>query len=109
MYRPDKFASAYKTEGGDALWAFLNRDDNILRMETASYLARPAIEPLAPGLLREFDARITQRRIKQMIGHMVRQIMEKRGYHLQQSNVRITRKGNFFTSGSRYVLPEEPV
>jgi hypothetical protein len=106
LYRPDKFASTYNTEGGLAIWAFLNRDVNITRMETASYLARPAIEPLAPYLLKAFGTRITHRRIKQMMGHMVRQIMESHGYHLKQSNVRITRKGNFFASASRYVLPE---
>jgi len=109
MYRPDIFAAIYKAENGPAIWDFLNQDINLTRMETASYLARPAVEPLAPFLLNEFDARITQLRVKQMIGHMARQIMEKRGYHLQQSNVRITRRGNFFASGSRYVLPEEPV
>lgn len=107
MYRPDRFASTYQAEDGAALWAFLNRDINVTRMQTASYLARPAIEPVAPFLLDAFDARITQLRVKQMIGHMVRQIMEKRGYRLQQSNVRITRRGNIFSSGSRYVPPGE--
>lgn len=107
MYRPDKFASTFKAEGGRVIWDFLNKDISITRMETASYLLRPAIEPLAPYLLNEFGAGIAARRMKQMVGHMVRQIMENRGYRLQQSNVRITRKGNFFASGSRYVLLEE--
>jgi len=107
MYRPDKFASTFKTQNGPAIWDFLNKGINVTRMETASYLARPAIEPLSPFLLKEFGAVVTQLRIKQMMGHMARQIMEKRGYRLQQSNVRIVRKGNFFASASRYVLPED--
>ena len=105
-YRPDRFTATHARENGDALWSFLNRGDIIVRMETASYLARPAVEPLAPLLLREFGGEVAQRRIKQMIGHMVRQIMERRGYRLCHSNVRIARRGNIFASGSRYALPD---
>lgn len=106
MYRPDRFARTYATERGHALWNFLNRQDNVMRMETASYLLRPAVEPLAPHLLREFGGEVTQRRIKQMIGHMARQILEARGFRLHQSGVKIRRRGNFFASGSRYIREE---
>lgn len=103
MYRPDKFVSTFHSQDGRAIWEFLNRDINTTRMETASYLSRPAIEPLASFLLTEFGARVAEKRIKQMMGHMVRQIMERRDYRLQQGNVRITRMDNFFASASRYV------
>ena len=106
MYRPDRFAQTYATDQGRALWAFLNRQDNVMRMETASYLLRPAVEPLAPHLLREFGGTVTQRRTKQMIGHMARQILEARGFALHQSGVKIRRTGNFFASGSRYIRKE---
>ena len=102
MYRPDKFKSTYETENGKAIWAFLMLEINITRMETATYLSRPAIEPLSPFLLASFGPEIRQNRIKQMMGHMVRQIMEQRGFYLQQGNVRITRRGNIFASASRY-------
>ena len=105
-YRPDKFTATYAQAQGKEIWAFLHRSENLLRMETASYLRRPAVEPLAPYLLSEFGAEVAQRRVKQMIGHMTRQIVEARGYHLKQSNVRITRRGNIFASGSRYEQPE---
>lgn len=106
QYRPDKFAQIYHHANGPALWAFLHRPDNLLRMETACYLRRPAVEPLGPILMAEFGASVGQTRIKQMIGHMVRQILEVKGYRLQHSAVRITRHGNLFFSGSRYDVPD---
>jgi hypothetical protein len=59
------------------------------------------VEPLAPGLLAEFDEGVADDRTKQYIGHAVRQIMEFCGYHLDRQGMRITRD-NLFTSGSRY-------
>jgi hypothetical protein len=43
-----------------------------------------------------------QDRVKQYIGHAVRQIMEACGYRLDRQGIRITRANNLFTSGSRY-------
>lgn len=102
IYRPDKFERLFHTHNGSPLWEFLKNPENILRMEVATYLGRPAIEPLSPALLGQFGAEITQTPLKQMIGHMVRQIMESRGFQLDRSGVRIKRPGNIFFSGSRY-------
>lgn len=101
-YNADRFRSTFETENGEEIWAFLNKHDNILRMETATYLSRPAIEPLSPVLLKEFGDKITEDRVKQMIGHMTRQIMERQGYRLDQNGVRITREENMFSRASRY-------
>jgi hypothetical protein len=106
MYRPDKFANTFKEENGQALWDFLNTPENLLRMTTASYLGRPAVEPLSPALLQRFGPSIKRTRLKQMIGHMVRQVLEARGYRLDRSTVKISRIGNIFASGSRYVKIE---
>ena len=88
---------------GQGLWAFLNEHDNLIRMETATYLERPAIEPLSPGLLLRFGDEVRQDRVKQMIGRMVRQILEPRGYRIDRQNVRIPEPANMFASGTRYV------
>nr|WP_306263365.1 hypothetical protein [Pararhizobium sp. IMCC3301] len=106
-YNPDRFNSTYETKNGEEIWAFLNEHDNIIRMETATYLARPAVEPLSPKLKAKFGDDITEDRVKQMIGHMVRQIMEKRGYHHDQNAVRISRALNIFTRASRYAPNKE--
>jgi hypothetical protein len=103
-YHPQVFAETYNTPPGNALWAFMNEAENIIRMETATYLGRPAVEPLSPLLLARFGDQIRADRIKQMIGHMARQVMERLGHRLDRNGVRITRKGNMFTSATRYVL-----
>lgn len=87
---------------GQGVWAFLNEHDNLIRMETASYLERPAVEPLSPGLLQRFGEEVRQDRAKQMIGRMVRQILEARGYRIDRQNVRIPAPANMFASGTRY-------
>ncbi len=102
MYKPDKFVNTFREENGQEIWELLNIPENVIRMETASYLSRPAVEPLSPFLLHRFGPSVKRDRIKQMIGHMARQIMEARGYRLDRSNVRIKRLGNMFASGSRY-------
>ena len=100
-YNPQQFRNIHETEFGQAIWQFLLQHDNAIRMQTATFLARPAVEPLAPGLLAEFKEDVREDRAKQYIGHAVRQIMESFGYHLDRQGVRIT-SGSLFTSGSRY-------
>jgi hypothetical protein len=80
-----------------ALWAFLMRPENIVRMETAASLERAAVEALSDPLIAEFGIEIDQREVKQVIGHMVKQIMESLGYETERT-LRITRPG-LFTSG----------
>lgn len=103
-YDPQNFRDLAETDLGVALWAFLKRSDNLVRMETATFLERAAVEPLAPGLLREFGPDVGQDRIKQLVGHMVRQIMDALGYDIDRPGLRITR-ASLFTSGARYRRP----
>lgn len=70
-------------------------------IETATYLRRPALQGVEPQLLSEFGDEIRGDRWKQLVGRMVRQIMERNGYSLDQSGVRI-RNGQLFTSAARY-------
>lgn len=100
-YDPRQFRNIHETEFGQAIWHFLLRRDNVIRMQTATYLDRAAVEPLADGLLAEFGVGVAEDRVKQYIGHAVRQIMEACGYHLDRQGMRITRD-NLFTSASRY-------
>jgi hypothetical protein len=102
-YDPQHFSDTFKTELGQSIWAYLNEPDNLVRMDTATYLGRPAVEPLSPGLQARFGAPAFEDRVKQATGHMIRQIMERQGFKLDRNGVRITTPGNRFTSGSRYV------
>ena len=53
-YRPAKFVSLYDSELGQRIWAFLTRDENVARLETASQLSKPAVEGIEEQLLAEF-------------------------------------------------------
>ena len=100
-YDPNKFRLFARMTFGQALWRFLKRPDNLVRMQTATYLKRPAVEPLSPGLLAEFGSKLGEDRIKQMIGHMVGQIMKAMGYELDAEGLRMTKPG-LFSTGARY-------
>ena len=51
MYNPGSFSDVFNTDLGRRLWAYLNEHDNIIRMDTATFLERPAAEPLSPACL----------------------------------------------------------
>lgn len=106
-YDVGRYSTTFANEGGEEIWEFLADPENLIRMETATYLSRPAIEPLSPFLLKRFGDRVRQDRIKQMMGHMVRQIMEGEGYVLQQGNVKISSANNIFSRASRYAGKNE--
>jgi hypothetical protein len=100
-YVPGNFILSAREPVGEALWEFLKRPETVVRMHTATDLERAAVEPLSAGLVAEFGPEIGEDRTKQMIGHMVRQIMEATGYELDRHGLRIARNG-LFTSGARY-------
>jgi hypothetical protein len=90
------------------LWDFLNQPDTLLRLDTATALDRPAVEAIEEPLLEKFGAKVLEDRIKQMIGHMVRQIMERRGYVIGVQNTKIT-NGAPFSRATKYRLPDDMV
>lgn len=96
------FLDIADTPEGRAVWQFLNEKDSLIRLETATYLGRPALEGIQEQLLGQFGDDIRADRWKQMMGRMTRQIMEHHGYGLDQTGVRI-RVGNLFTSAARYI------
>ncbi|MCA9565060.1 MAG: hypothetical protein KC561_16295 [Myxococcales bacterium] len=104
-YESKQFSDIADSPLGKRLWDFLNEHDNIIRAETATYLGRPAVEPLGPILVQqfpEFGKGTIEDRIKQTIGHMTRQILEERGYTVDRQGVRIKRDDNPFVSATRY-------
>jgi hypothetical protein len=103
-YNPDKFASLYETELGQRIWAFLTEDENVARLETASQLGKPAVEGIEEHLLAEFREEVLADRVKQMVGHMVRQILEQRDWVLDQADVKV--QSVPFTKAARYRRPD---
>ena len=101
-YIPEQFASLAHSNLGKRLWAFLLEPQTIVRLETATALERPAVEGIEEQILQRFDADVMEDRVKQMIGHMTRQIMESHGYVVAQGGVRMT-NGAPFSRATRYV------
>ena len=106
-YDPWRFTDLAETDLGRDLWKFLNDRDNVLRMETASEVGCPAVAALATRLVTTFGDEVRPARVKQMIGHMTRQVMEHRGFVLDSQNVRV-RVGDLFSRASRYKRYEAP-
>ena len=103
-YNPEKFASLYETELGQRIWAFLTQAENVARLETASQLGKPAVEGIEEQLLEEFREDILADRVKQMVGHMVRQILEQRDWVLDQTDVKV--QSVPFSKAARYRRPD---
>lgn len=103
-YNPDKFASLYASAIGQRLWAFLTGPEIIARLETASELSKPAVQGIEEQLLEEFHEDVLAHRVKQMIGHMVRQIMEQRDWVLDQTGVKV--QSVPFSKATRYRRPD---
>lgn len=99
-YSPGSFARIADTVVGRGLWAFLLDEQNIRAMEVATDLGAPAVAGLEEGLLRTFGEDVLDDRTKQMIGHMVRQVMERRGFVVDQMEVRMNSVP--FAKGTRY-------
>jgi hypothetical protein len=104
QYEPGVFAQLYESQLGQEIWALLNKKETIASLETASRLGKPAVEGIEEQLLEGFGAEVLADRVKQMIGHMVRQILEHRGWILDQSEVRVSSVP--FIKATRYRQPD---
>lgn len=98
--RPWHFAQLFGEPRGQRLWATLNTPEYVSCLETATALHQPAVKGIEEPLLRDFGADVIEDRFKQMIGHMVRQIMERHGYEVAQQKVKIDSIP--FYAGTRY-------
>jgi len=101
-YHTGIYSKLYSTDLGQEIWQFLTKEENLIRMETASDVGKPAVEGVIRQLGGAFGDKLNDLRIKQMIGHMIRQIMENDGYRLDAQNVKVS-KGILFNKSSRYV------
>ena len=99
-YNPEKFASLSESDIGQRICSFLTKPATIARLETASELGKPAVKGIEEQLLEEFREDVLVDRVKQMVGHMVRQILEQRDWVLDQSDVKV--QSVPFSKAARY-------
>jgi hypothetical protein len=102
VYDAGRFSDVANTPLGRRLWSFLQQPENVLRLEVASELRHPAVEGIAERLVEEFGEEVRPDRVKQVVGHMVRQVLESRGFTLDAQGLRTRFGGGLFTRGSRY-------
>ena len=102
-FNPGPFSDVFDTDLGRELWDFLTRESTIKLMEDASDRGRPAVEPLQEPLLEQFGQAVEESRIKQMIGRMIRQVLERPGsdYELASDAIAVKDK-KLVTRGARY-------
>jgi hypothetical protein len=105
-YKPETFASLYESDVGQRLWTFLILPETIALLETTSELGKPAVEGIEEQLLEAFRDEILADRVEQMIRHIVRQIMEHRGWVLDRSEVKV--QSMPFTKAPAIVGPTGP-
>lgn len=108
---PESFADVYNGPMGAAYWDFLTRPEHVLLMEGATFLKQPAIAVLGPRLVQQFGPDLgapkagkTTDRIKQVLGHMVKDVLASLGYKIEQRSVPVDRFGTIFTTATRYTL-----
>jgi hypothetical protein len=103
-YDAGHFSGLAATRLGSELWPFLSSEPAIRAMETASDLGHPALAGVEEDLIRRFEAAVLEDRTKQMIGHMVKQIMKHCGYVVDQNDVKMNSVP--FSKATRYRRPE---
>jgi hypothetical protein len=99
-YAAGSFKALAETKLGQQLWKFVNREEIVARLDTATDLGSPAVAGIEEPLLSEFGVGVLDDRTKQMIGHMVRQVMDAEGYEVEKQNVKIS--SALFSKGTRY-------
>lgn len=82
------------------LRAFMNREDMANAMVVATDLGHPAVVGIAEPLLAEFKEELDSDHHRQLVGSVAREIMEPKGYVIDQTNVRVTTYP--FTKATRY-------
>ena len=111
-YKPSAaLKSISATVEAQKLWGYLCSPESLIRMETATFLRKPALEPVAPYLREEFGffrSEVTDKasydNFKKLAGSMARQVMEAMGYEHERDGVHI--RGEVFKTASRYKKPE---
>lgn len=100
-YQAGSFSDVYNTELGKDVWDYLNDDRIKSKMQLATDLGFPAVEGVGNDLFYKFPSVYRNDRYKQMIGHMIKQIMESLGYSHYKKNIKCT-KQRLYSNGSVY-------
>jgi hypothetical protein len=99
-----RYSDIADTERARSLWDFITSRDTIVRMTEASDRGKPAVLALGSRemMVKRFGEEVTGDRWKQMIGAMVRQVMEESGpFEIAAQGIKIG-GDTMFSKGTRY-------
>ncbi len=106
---PETFSDVHQGPMGPAYWNFLTQPEHVLLMEGATLLRQPAIVILSERLVQAFGPDLGAAkagksfdRIKQTLGHMVKEVLASHGYTIEQTGVPVGRLGTVFATATRY-------
>lgn len=86
----------------DQIKQLLESEMMIVKLLLATKLGHPAVEGVDDDLYIAFGEQISEDKVKQRIGKIVKEIMEAQGYIVHKRNV-MCASSDIFTSGSVYL------
>lgn len=103
-----KYSDVLGTDLAKKLWELLKHPNNLIRMETAVYLNRPPLEAVQLQIVERFDCKDVKKvaRYKQLMGSMVKQIMDDRGLIPDKKvkiRAKVREKETFFSTATKYI------
>jgi hypothetical protein len=100
-----EFGAFGQSRAARSLWKFLNQPDQVVRLEVASELGHAALDGVVVDLERKFHKSLRNKRTKQMVGAMIKRVLESRGWRVGKKGVRV-RLGRRFSVAVRYHKPQ---
>jgi len=100
-YVPGRFASVASTEEGRAVLKWLTQNVISVRLTAVADLRCVSVAVIQQDLLDEFGDTVRAYRMRQYVGHIVRQVMSYCGYELEKEDVKLIRP-ILFKTGARY-------
>jgi hypothetical protein len=106
-YEPRQFRNVWTRASSKRMWKYLNIHESLVRMDTAVEIKRTPYEGVAIPFEAEFARFLKNQRIKQMVGHMIRQIMTHHGYRYAGNKKLRKPVRGLFTTGCKFVKPQD--
>jgi hypothetical protein len=86
----------------EAIWAFLNQRYVVDRLKIVSEYGITGVEGIPEkDFIAKFGEVVKEDRTKQLVGYLVKQILEREGFELRSRGATI-RFGSIFSRGSKY-------
>ena len=96
------YKGAAERETLRAIQNYIESNDAMIRMETASDLIKPTAEALSAQLIIRFGEVVKENRVKRFIGWYIRKVLEAHEFSLDQQNCKVCSPNNIFIRAARY-------